>query len=270
MTVRFIIDNAHADAALTATSEALAIANTQNSRRAYVWRSADTAVQTITGTSVATAASGFVLARHNLSSLATVQLLLKKAGATVYDSGAFSVGEAIPAGVWRAGIDAYGATYNERLDPQIINIWFAAVFFDEYQIIIDDTTNPAGYLQAGQVFLGLAFEPVYGMSYGVQVQWIEQTEHQRTDGGSVRSEGTHAKHRRINFRLDWLGDTDRTAMLVDFFDAGKRSDVFISAYPEVGGMLEIEHAFVARRMNDLGFVHPFANNWTSNFTFEEV
>lgn len=270
MTVRFIIDNAHADATLTATSEALAIENTQNSRRAYVWRSADTEVQTITGTPTPSAASGFVMARHNLSSLATVQLLLKKAGTTVYDSGALSVGEPIPAGVWRAGIDPYGATYNERLDPQIFNIWFDPVFFDEYEIMINDTTNAAGFLELGQIFLGLAFEPLYGMSFGVQMQWIEQTEHQRTDGGSLRSEGTHAKHRKINFGLDWLGDTDRTAMLVDFFDAGKRSDVFISAYPEAAGMLEIEHAFVARRMNDLGFIHPFASNWTSNFGFEEV
>ncbi len=270
MTVRFIIDNAHTGAALSATSEALAIENSQNSRRAYVWRSTDTTQQTITGTPTPTAASGFAVVRHNFSALATVQLILKKDAATVYDSGALTVSEPIPAGVWRAGVDAYGATYNERLDPQIFNIWFAPVFFDEYQIIITDADNAAGFLELGQIFLGLAFEPAYGMSYGVQMQWIEQTEHQRTDGGSLRSEGTHAKHRRMTFGLNYLGDTDRTAMLVDFFDAGKRSDVFISAYPEATGMLEIEHAFVARRMTDLTFTHPFANNWASNFAFEEV
>ena len=269
MTVRFIIDNAHASAALAATSEALAIENTQNSLRSRVWRSANLATQVITGT-ITAEASGFAIARHNFSALATVQLVLKKSAAVVYDSGAVEVGQTVPAGTWRAGIDAYGGTYDARFETQIYSKWFAPTAFDEYEITITDATNPAGYMQFGQLFLGLSFEPAYGMSYGMQMQWLEQTEHQRTDGGSLRSEGTHAKHRRISFALDWLGDADRRTVLGDFLSVGKRGDVFLSAYPETGGMLEIEHAFVCKRMDDLRFGHPFAYNWASAFNFEET
>ena len=124
MTIRFLIENFHPAATLSATSEALAAANTQDSRRAYVWRSTTTAAQTITGTIAGGGyASGLAIARHNLTSIATVQLVLKLAGAVVYDSGAVSAGAAfIPAGTWRAGIVPYGAAYNDALQPKITDL----------------------------------------------------------------------------------------------------------------------------------------------------
>ncbi|MBL4781667.1 MAG: hypothetical protein JKX92_05440 [Porticoccaceae bacterium] len=271
MSLRFIIENQHASAVVSATSEALPASYTRDSRRAYAWRSTGTASQTISATPVAAvSANGLAIVRHNLSAGATVRLQLKLNGATVYDSAALAVGEPIPAGVWRAGIDAYGATYNELLDPQIFNHWFTVTHFDEYLIIIDDPSNLAGFLQIGQIFIGQAFEPRYNMSFGLQLEWLEQTEHLRSDAGSLRSEGTQAKHRRLHLGLDWLDPGDRTSLTVGFFAAGKGADIFVSAYPEAGGMLEIEHAFVGRRRDDLGFTHPFHNNWQTRLVFDEA
>lgn len=276
MTIRFLSDSAHNTAALTVTSEAMPIENTQGSRRAFVWRSTDTAEQTISGTPAAAAtATGLVLARHNLSGAASIQLILKLGATTVYDTGTVGTGEIgagdiIPAGTWRAGIDKYGATYNNLLEPQHLDLWFSAVTFDSYQIIVTDTGNADGFLQIGQIMLGEAFEPSVNMSYGLNLEWIEQTEHHRTDGGSLRSEGTHAAHRRLRIGLDWLNDADRSKLVTELFSAGKRADVYITAYPGDGGLLEIEHAFVARRMSDLGFTHPFFNNWKTQLIFEEA
>lgn len=269
--IRFVIENAHDKAALTVTSEAQPIKNTQDKVRGRIWRSSSTSNQTITGTLTSgTFANSFVFGRHNLSSSATIKLVLKLSGSSVYDSGDKKIEELIPAGVWRVGIEPYGATYNDKINPQVGSIWFDPVAFDEYEITIKDNTNSDGYIQASRIFLGLSFEPSINMSRGVKLDWIENTEHVRTDGGSLRSDGNQGLYRQLTINLDWLNEADRTALLSNFYNAGKGSDFFVSCYPEVGGMKEIEYSFIAKRKNNLSLTNNLINNWKSQLVLVEA
>lgn len=50
-------------------------------------------------------------------------------------------------------------------------------------IDINDTTNPAGYVQLGRFMAGSAFVPRYNMAYGAALKWIELTRISVSVGG---------------------------------------------------------------------------------------
>ena len=53
-----------------------------------------------------------------------------------------------------------------------------------WRIEIDDTSNPAGYVQIGRVFIGSLWEPATDAEVGVQTGWETTTTTQRALGGS--------------------------------------------------------------------------------------
>lgn len=269
--MRLIIDNTHDSAALAATSEALPIKYTQRSGRAYVWRSTDTTTQVIEATLPgAQFVDAVVLYRHNLSSSATVRIELLNGSEVVHDAGTQPVAELITPPALRVGIDPWGATYNDSIPVQLTNYWLPITAITGYRITINDPANPAGFLQVGRVIVGLSFAPQYNPSYGVQLTWQESAENRRTEGGSLRTIGGSGLARLLNIDLNFLPESDRTKLTTELVKRGMRADVFISLYPEQGGVKEIEHAFLARRNADYSHTHDFYANWQSSIPFLEV
>lgn len=269
--IRFVINNQHDTATLTATSEATPIDYTKDQKRGRVWRSTDATAQLITGTLPSpTHANSLVIGRHNFSSDATLRLILKNGAIPIYDSGSQSVEELIPCGVWRAGIDPWGATFNDQIKPQIGTLWFDIQSFDNYELTITDTANPNGFYEVSRIFLGLSFEPTVNFSMNNQLEWFEDVEHERSAGGSLHSNSSSGVYRRLTIPLDWLNEADRTALLSNFYGAGKGSDLYVSCYPEAGGMKEIEYSFIAKRENNYSVKHNIRNNWQSQLVLVEA
>lgn len=268
--MRLIIDNVHDGASLTATSEALPVAYTQRSGRAYPWRSTDTATQVIEGTlASAEYIDALVLYRHNLSATATAQVELLGDTGVVYDSGEQPLAELIPLGVFRAGIDPWGASYNDQIPVACSPFWLPVTAITGYRITLKDPANSAGFVQVGRVIVGLSFSPEYNPAYGLQLEWRENVEHRRTEGGSLRSVG-EGLARRLSLDLAFMPDNDRAKLTTDLVKRGKASDVFISVYPEQGGLKEIEHSFLARRDANYSHTHDFYANWQASLPFLEV
>ena len=268
--MRLIIDNVHDNAALTATSEALPVAYTQRSGRAYPWRSADTATQVIEATLMGLEyLDAVVLYRHNLSASAPVKIELLNGADVVYDTGVQSAAELILPPLLRLGVDPWGASYNDKIPVSVQPYWIKPNFATGYRVTITDPTNPDGYIQVGRVIAGLSFSPRYNFRYGVKLEWVEQVEHRRTEGGSLRSVG-EGLARRLTLDLSYLSEADRTTLTTELVKRGKGADIFISLYPEQGGIKEIEHTFVARRDTSYSHTHDFYNNWQSSLPFLEV
>lgn len=267
--LRMIIDNLHDSAVLTATSEALPVSYTQRSGRAYVWRSEGTSDQVILASlDRPKHLNAVVIYRHNLSSSATARIELLNKGIVVRDTGLKPLADLIPLGLFRAGIDAWGATYNDKIPVTVSTFWFPTTTVTGYRITLSDA-NSAGYLQVGRVIAGLSFSPLINPSYGLTLEWRETVQHRRTEGGSVRSIG-EGLARYLSFDLDAMTEADRTKMTTELVKRGKSADVFISVYPEQGGVKEVEHAFLARRDTDYSHVHNSYKNWRGSMAFLEV
>jgi len=269
--LRLIIDNVHDSATLTATTEGLPVTYTQRSGRSYPWRSVGTGTQVIQATLANVQyLDAIVLDRHNLSAAATVQLEILYGADVVQDTGNQSVAELIPPPLLRLGVDPWGASYNDKIPVQSKQFWIEPAFATGYRITINDPTNPNGHIDVGRVIAGLSFSPKFNASYGVKLTQVEQVEHRRTEGGSLRSVGSDAISRRLTLDLKFLTEEDRTTLTTELVKRGRRASVFVSFYPKQGGLKEVEHAFLAKRENDYEHTHDFYNNWQAPLSFLEV
>ena len=269
--MRMIVNNLNDSAQLTATSAALPISYTQRSGRAYVWRSTDTATQVITGTWDSTQfVDGFTLYRHNLSSSASVRFELVAGDSVVYDSGDMPVSELITPPSLRVGIDPWGATYNDAIPVPLTSQWFDPVAGSSYRITITDPANPAGFLQVGRIIVGLSISLEYNPVYGATMTWQEDAQQVRTEGGSLRTITSGNQARLLSINQDFLSNADRVKLTTELVKRGKQADIFVSLYPEQGGVKEVEHAFLARRQNDYTNTHNRYANWTAALEFNEV
>ena len=268
--MRLILTNLHDDAQLTATSEALPVTYTQRSGRVRVWRSTDTAEQVITGTFAAGQfLDALVLYRHNLSAAAMVRVELLRGDEVAHDTGNVAASDLKPLGQFRFGIDAWGETETEELPIRQMPFWLPLLRVTGYRITISDTGNSAGYLEVGRIIAGKVVSPKFNASYGLQLEWQDMGEHRRTEGMSLRTVGEGIA-RRLPFNLDFMDARDRRKFTNEFLRNGKRGDVYISVFPEKGGIDEGEHAFLARRDNNYSHTHDFYQNWKTQITFIEV
>lgn len=273
--MRILARNLHDVATLTATSEAMPVAYTQRSERPMVWRSANITDQRIEATLFAAEYINCIaLSRHNLGDDGLVRIELLNAGQVVHDSGATSTQVLIPAGIWRAGIDPWGATYNDQLPggshPGIY--WLPEpVAADSYRLTLSRTAGESGdYFEIGRIFSGLSFSPSVNMSWGAKVEWQDGSEHIPTEGGSLRTMGAGHLRRRFDIQLDWLAESDRQSLIAQLQRAGLSTDLLVSLYPGRGGWLEFESTMVCRRVNTLMHTHNHLNNWQLPLSFLEL
>ncbi|UTD54911.1 hypothetical protein [Halomonas sp. MS1] len=271
--LRIIFDNVHDAATLTATSEAsplLPIENTQRSGRSYVWRSLDTTQQVITGSlDGPLSINGAVIYQHNLTNLAKVRVEYLRRGDVVYDSGELIAAELIPLGEWVAGIDPWGGSQVNSLPNVQLSVWSPSFFVDSYRITIDDPANPDGFIQVQRIAVGDYFSPKFNAAYEPVLDWVDTSEHRKTEGGSLNTVGGSLS-RRLTIDLNFLDSSDRSKLTLKALKSGKTSDVFISLYPAKGGIDEAEHEFLARRENNYSHRHKFFNNWKNQLVFIEV
>ena len=269
--LRLIIKNVHDTGYVTATSEALPAAYSQRSARVKPWRSVGTDPQTLTtALPKAEYIDSVVIYRHNLTGSATARLRLFKSGVEVRDTGVVASSDIIPLGVFRFGVDPWGATTTGAVPIQQIAFWIPLTLADEYRITINDPTNPDNCLEIGRIIAGETFSPKFNPSYDLTLEWQEASEHRRTEGGSLRTVGDDSLARRLPIDLNWLDARDRRKLSDQLLRIGKRGDVYISVFPEKGGLDEAEYAFLGRRENDYSHTHNFYNNWKSQLVWIEV
>lgn len=272
--LRIIFDNVH-DAAttLTATSEAssqLSIDKTQRSGRSYVWRSLDTSPQVVTASfDNPLSINGVVIYQHNLSNLAKVRVEYIRNNNVIYDSGELIAAELVPLGEWEAGIDPWGGSQVIQLPNVQLSVLTPSVFIDGYKITIDDPANPDGFIQVQRIVAGKYYSPKFNASYNPSLYWVDSSEHRRTEAGSTNTIDGNL-YRRLSINLDFLDAADRSELTLKALTSGKSSDVFISLFPDTGGIDEAEYEFLARRENDYGHTHNYFNNWQNQLVFIEV
>ncbi|RUR34467.1 hypothetical protein [Vreelandella nanhaiensis] len=265
-----IINNFHDTATLTATSGALPIEYTQRSGRSKVWRSVDTAPQVIDcALPDPDFLSAVVVYNHNLTSAGTIRIEYLLQGDVVYDSGVIFASSLIPLGVWRAGVDPWGAQDLTEFPNTHHVVWTVATLATDYRITISDSNNPDGYVEVSRIIAGLAYSPKMNASYGVSLEWQDFAEHKRTEGNSLRTIGD-GMARVLTFDLDYLEREGLGELSRELLKVGKRQDIYINLYPEKGGALEAEHAFVARRDGSYGHTHDYFNNWKTQQKMIEV
>ena len=272
--LRVLAENLHDLAILTATSELLSASFTQRSSRSYRWRSNDRNDQIIEASMLTPQyIDCLAIARHNLGAAGSVRIEALMDGQTVFDSGVIEAAMLVPAGVWRAGIDPFGDTYNARLpsEASLLTYWFTPTLADSYRITFSTSEiDKSGFFEVGRIFVGLSISPSINYDWKASLTWQEAAEHRETEAGSLRTIGRGHKRRILSFQLSWLTEEDRQVLLTNLTKVGMGADLLVSLFPEVGGLQELEHSMICRRDSPFEHTHIHYKTWQTPLTFKEV
>jgi len=272
--LRILPENVHDTAALSVSSAQMPVEYTQHAGHSYVWRSVDSQDQTITATLTGPIFMDCVaISKHNLgaSGMLRVKLYITGQDTPVYDSQDLATAMIIPAGVWRAGIDPFGATYNELLPggSELSIHWMPQpVLADRYELVISGTQS-SGYFEIGRIFSGLSFSPSVNIDWNPDLDWGDKSEHVETEGGSLRTI-KKPRRRMFNLKLSWLSDADREVLVSRLVKNGMGADLLISVFPGVGGFKELEYTMVCRLAQSLSHSLSHYQNWQAPLKFLEA
>ena len=271
--LRLVLFNDHDTATLTASSAASGtpIENTQRNDRAEIFRSADLAELVIEGTLPAGAfVDSLQLLGNNLSATGSVRLTLLEGETEPWDSGEQSTGEIIPAGIWRAGIDPWGATYNDQLRNPATMFRFPITPITGYRITINDPGNAAGAIEIGRIVLGQDWVPEFNASYELPITHQDRAQHEYSAGQTLRTINGGNTRRAATIDLNWLVEADRARLIVELGQRGMIADVFVDLYPESTGIERLNGAFLARMTEGYGDSHHMPMHRKTKLSFIEV
>ena len=247
------------------------VTNLQNEYRGRPMRRTGTAMTIKGNRTTVKYASAFALAWHNLPGNGDYQLRLyddeNQGGNQVYDSGVLTVATPIPLGVWKMGIDALGATYEEQsIHPSIAALFFDAVAYKSFQLNINAPSVTD--FDIGRLFLGHAFRPLINYSYGAPFTTIDPSEHVRTGGSSLPTI-TRDAYRETEIDLRHLDRAERERMSYEQNRLGKAPQIFIALDPGETGLLRIEQMLIGKRTNDVAMTHRNASYYAHKLIVRE-
>lgn len=241
---------------LTVTSAAsgLPVTNLQSVYPWKVWRSTSAADQTIDlDLGAATSIDAIALVNHNLDDNGTWRIYLDDNSSSfaspTYDPGAADIHETT------IDTDLLG-----RLQPTAIRVLSAPVSARYARIVLSNTGNATGYLQAGRLVVGLSERIGINRPYTIDATDLGQLK--RTPYGNQWPEA-RATVRKWKLTLAHKTEDD---LVVDIWGKywrtkGKGGDLMICPRPDKASLYHLEAGYAVMTGFD-----PLANNFGSRFS----
>ena len=273
--MKIIYDNVADTATLSASTTAgsLVVGNLKTDLKSEVWRSTST---TATITAIYTTPqliSGVILPFCNLTSTALFRLKLYTNVADtspVLDTGDVYACANVTLGSWLwgstpLGVNAYsygGAAYGR--------VWCTPTACKKFELIITDTANTSGYIEAGRLVAGSYFSPQNDAEMGLDWDNEDRTKNERTDAGELRSDiGT--QNACIKFSLENMTPSDRAQVMNIMKNCAKFRPIFVSLFPDdADPTKEQQYQIYGKFKDTLAIGHSNWNLFSSSITIEEM
>lgn len=138
-----------------------------------------------------------------------------------------------------------------------------------WRLEIDDTTNPAGFVQIGRVFIGPAWQPTFNMSYGASLGWETKTEAQEAMGGAEYFQ-RRTPFRVARFALDWMSQDEGFA---NAFEIQRRAGIdqeILWIHDPSDSVHALRRRFLGRLRALSQIEYPYPNINKSAFELKEL
>lgn len=188
----------------------------------------------------------------NLSASATwrIKLGTTAGGTEVYDSGTVS---ALPLGASqpKQAIGVLSQVYTAR----------------HVEVLLNDSGNANGFIEAGILWIGDGWRPDINISYGWSQGYADESQTSRSRGGQTFVD-VRSKYRFQEFALEFMTEAQVHTVMFDIDrTAGVGKNIFFVPAPE-GAYLQAQA--LLGRMSDLGAVtNPYYNVYGRRFRIEE-
>lgn len=145
----------------------------------------------------------------------------------------------------------------------------AKVYARYWRIQIFDTTNAAGYVQFGRVFIGPAWQPSVNMLRGSSIGWGTDTQTQKARSGTKYFD-RRTPYRVTRFTLDWLDQDEAFGAAFEIQrQAGIDKEIFWIENPDdTLQALRRQYLGTLQQLNPLIYSNP--EDHTTAFEIEEV
>lgn len=186
--------------------------------------------------------------------------------APVHDTGKIDIWPAVvPFGVGAWGEFNWGGRFGAEdvstYGAQAIHTIPEAVRARYLAIDLDDTANPAGFLQAGRLVAGPAWQPSVNLQYGWSIEQVDESEIRRSRGGQAFV-NARPRYRRIRFTIDHL---EKDEMFGHAYELqrlkGKGGDIMVMADPD-----DVTHAHRHTLYGALAETAPIINGQPGRYS----
>lgn len=233
--LRIVYNNIADRATLSAstTSGALGVSNLKTEIKGQVHRSTGTSV-TITATWDSNQAVGCVaIPAINLSSSATVQVLLYSdtaATVQIFSSGTLSPIPVRTYSNWPQGIDV-NSFYYDGVVKLVTWITSKPTNVRACKIILTDASNTKGYIDSARLVIGDYWSPTYNFQSGVTYEAVDNSTVSRTEAGDMLANRRY-QYDKLTFNFAILPETDKASLSRILKDVGTSKNFLLSLVPE--------------------------------------
>ena len=251
--VRALHDNATDRASLSVTGvSVIPLTNLQTNSKSEVWRtSATTTSVTVTATFTSPETIGLVSFPFcNFSGTATMRVKLYSDAACT----ALLLDTVTPALCSQGGgAKVQGLTAVQSASAYSFGGGVAATLYvtptsgvQGVQVLIADSANVQGYLEAARLVMGAYWQADYSAEYGATIELADTTVNFRTDAGNLLSDvGT--RHKILSITLSFMSPADRANLWKLVKNTGMSQPVWLSLYPgSTDKGLEQEHTIYGK------------------------
>lgn len=275
--LRIIYDNAADRATVVASSQAsssMAAANLLTDIKGDVWRSIGTSATITANWTTAQTIAGVALPFCNLTAQATVRVrgYAEVADAVpLFDTGLVYACPAPILGLWNWGAQPLGSNAFAYGGGTYGRVWIPVPgAVKKITVDIADSTNPAGFIEAGRLVCGAYWSPEHNADYGAPVTPADSSKHYRNDAGDLMTDnGTRYRKQAIN--LSAMSQVDRAAVWNILWGNGMRRPVFFSLHPDsVDAVLEQTHQIYGKLAATAAMSTPYFQKYANSLDLEEV
>lgn len=275
MGLRIVYNNVADSSSVSASTTAgtLVATNLLKDIKSDIWRSTGTAATVTLTWATSQMLSMVALPFCNLTSSSTFRIKLYAEiadVAPVLDTGVVTACAGTPLGLWDwgnipLGVNGYsygGASYGVA--------WWETTVAKKMELIISDTTNTAGYIEASRVVAGTYYTPENDAELNVDWNVDDTSVNIRSAGNDLRSE-MGSQNKCIKFNLSVLSAGDRATTASILRGNGKIKPLYVSLFPNDTDTSKEQHYQVYGKIKDsLSVGHSNWNLYSSTIEIEEA
>ena len=137
-----------------------------------------------------------------------------------------------------------------------------------WRIEINDTTNPAGYVQFGKLFMAAQWRPTTNMSYGATLGIVDRSNVEETIGGTSYADRRSVK-RVAKITLGNMSQTEAMGRAFDIKRLAGNTGEVLFIWDDADSLNLQRMSFLGRLTDTNPVTIPFYNTWETVFEIEE-
>lgn len=277
-----LIDASNTTITVSSTAGSTNKENLRNNTKSFVWRSSATSATFLIALGTSRVISGVAIPFCNLTATATIRVRGFTANPTL--SGTTVVGgtEAWTSGTilacpWESplhngattapsGVSVYSYGGGKHARCYVPN----STTITGITIELVDTSNTDGYVEAARMVAGEYWSPRYNTSYGLSVEPVDLSKHERTEAGDLITT-INPKFNKMAFDLKYMDTDDRASFIKILRSNGLVKPIFVSLFPYTTDVnLERDFQIFGKLSPASPIIHPIYSMYSSQVLMEEI